>query len=64
MGVTSAKDIANEIPNVTITQAGDSAIQVTIRGITSSNTTEIGDPAVGLSCRRPCIPHVLRVLRH
>lgn len=47
MGVTSAKDLANEIPNVTITQAGDSAIQVTIRGITSSNTTEIGDPAVG-----------------
>ena len=46
-GVTSAKDLANEIPNVTITQAGDSAIQVTIRGITSTNTTEIGDPAVG-----------------
>ena len=47
MGVTSAKDLANEIPNVTITQSNDSAIQITIRGITSSNTTEIGDPAVG-----------------
>jgi iron complex outermembrane receptor protein len=47
MGVTSAKDLANEIPNVTIVQSNDSAIQVTIRGITSSNTTEIGDPAVG-----------------
>ncbi|MCX7217970.1 MAG: TonB-dependent receptor, partial [Burkholderiales bacterium] len=32
---------------VTITQSNDSAIQVTIRGITSTNTTEIGDPAVG-----------------
>ncbi len=46
-GVTSAKDLANEIPNVTIVQSNDSAIQVTVRGITSSNTTEIGDPAVG-----------------
>lgn len=47
MGVTSAKDLANEIPNVNIQQTGDSAVQITIRGITSSNTTEIGDPAVG-----------------
>ena len=47
MGVTSAKDLANEIPNVTIVQSNDSAVQITIRGITSSNTTEIGDPAVG-----------------
>ncbi len=47
LGVTSAKDLANEVPNVTIVQTNDSAIQVTIRGITSSNTTEIGDPAVG-----------------
>ncbi|TAJ70894.1 MAG: TonB-dependent receptor, partial [Gallionellaceae bacterium] len=47
LGVTSAKDLANEIPNVNIQQTGDSAVQITIRGITSSNTTEIGDPAVG-----------------
>lgn len=47
MGITSAKDLANEIPNVNIQQTGDSAVQITIRGITSSNTTEIGDPAVG-----------------
>ena len=47
MGITSAKDLGNEIPNVNIQQTGDSAVQITIRGITSSNTTEIGDPAVG-----------------
>ncbi|MFL6657000.1 MAG: TonB-dependent receptor [Massilia sp.] len=47
LGVTSAKDLGNEIPNVNIQQTGDSAVQITIRGITSSNTTEIGDPAVG-----------------
>jgi iron complex outermembrane receptor protein len=46
-GVTSAKDLANEIPNVSIRETNDSAVQITIRGITSSNTTEIGDPAVG-----------------
>ncbi|NHZ90537.1 TonB-dependent receptor plug domain-containing protein [Massilia sp. CCM 8733] len=47
MGITSAKDLASEIPNVTFQATGDSAVQITIRGITSSNTTEIGDPAVG-----------------
>ncbi|MDQ1815066.1 hypothetical protein RBA41_17350 [Massilia sp. CCM 9210] len=47
MGVTSAKDLANEIPYVTFQATGDSAVQITIRGVTSSNTTEIGAPAVG-----------------
>lgn len=47
LGITSAKDLANDIPNVNIQETGDSAIQITIRGISSTNTTEIGDPAVG-----------------
>ncbi len=47
LGITSAKDIANDIPNVNIQETNDAAIQITIRGITSTNTTETGDPAVG-----------------
>lgn len=47
-GVTSLRDLAGEIPNVAIENTGlDSAVQITIRGITSTNFTETGDPAVG-----------------
>lgn len=47
-GVTSLRDLAGEIPNVVIENTGlDSAVQITIRGITSTNFTETGDPAVG-----------------
>ena len=47
-GATSLKDLAGEIPNVVIENTGlDSAVQITIRGITSTNFTETGDPAVG-----------------
>jgi iron complex outermembrane recepter protein len=47
-GATSLADLAGEIPNVAIENTGlDSAVQITIRGITSTNFTETGDPAVG-----------------
>ncbi|WP_267874930.1 TonB-dependent receptor [Duganella callida] len=47
-GVTSLRDLNGDIPNVTIENTGqDSAVQITIRGITSTNFTETGDPAVG-----------------
>jgi iron complex outermembrane receptor protein len=47
-GATSLRDLAGEIPNVVIDNTGlDSAVQITIRGITSTNFTETGDPAVG-----------------
>jgi iron complex outermembrane receptor protein len=47
-GVTSLSDLSGEIPNVVIENTGlDSAVQITIRGITSTNFTETGDPAVG-----------------
>ena len=47
-GATSLKDLAGDIPNVVIQNTGlDSAVQITIRGITSTNFTETGDPAVG-----------------
>ena len=46
-GATSILDLANEIPNVTIDTGLDNGVQITIRGITSTNFTETGDPAVG-----------------
>ena len=48
-GVKNILDIGSLVPN---TQIGfsptDSGVQVTIRGITSNNFTEIGDPTVGI----------------
>jgi iron complex outermembrane receptor protein len=46
-GATSLRDLATEIPNVVIDQGLDNGIQITVRGITSTNFTETGDPAVG-----------------
>lgn len=46
-GATSIRDLANEIPNVVIDQGLDNGVQITVRGITSTNFTETGDPAVG-----------------
>ncbi|NHZ81788.1 TonB-dependent receptor plug domain-containing protein [Massilia sp. CCM 8695] len=47
-GAQSLRDLAGDIPNVVIENTGlDSAVQITIRGITSTNFTETGDPAVG-----------------
>jgi iron complex outermembrane receptor protein len=47
-GATSLRDLSGEMPNVVIENTGlDSAVQITIRGITSTNFTETGDPAVG-----------------
>jgi iron complex outermembrane recepter protein len=46
-GATNIRDLANEIPNVTIDTGLDNGVQITIRGITSTNFTETGDPAVG-----------------
>jgi iron complex outermembrane recepter protein len=47
-GATSLSDLSGEMPNVVIENTGeDSAVQITIRGITSTNFTETGDPAVG-----------------
>ena len=46
-GATNIRDLANEIPNVTIDAGLDNGVQITIRGITSTNFTETGDPAVG-----------------
>ncbi|MFP5389970.1 MAG: TonB-dependent receptor [Gammaproteobacteria bacterium] len=46
-GATSIRDLAGEIPNVVMDQGLDNGVQITVRGITSTNFTETGDPAVG-----------------
>ena len=47
-GITTLKGISGELPNVQMTEANDSAVQITIRGISATNFTEIGDPSAGL----------------
>jgi iron complex outermembrane receptor protein len=46
-GAVSLRDLSGEIPNVVMETGLDSGVQITIRGITSTNFTETGDPAVG-----------------
>jgi iron complex outermembrane receptor protein len=46
-GVVSLMDLSGEIPNVVMGAGLDSGVQITVRGITSTNFTETGDPAVG-----------------
>lgn len=48
-GVTSVKDIADLVPGLDISVASEQAAPViTMRGIRSTNITELGDPAVGV----------------
>ncbi len=48
-GVKDLRDISGLIPNVQLgLSPGDSGVQAAVRGVTSTNFTEIGDPAVGI----------------
>ncbi|MDD9853148.1 MAG: TonB-dependent receptor [Deltaproteobacteria bacterium] len=48
-GVQDALDLASLVPNMQVGHSpSDSGVQVTVRGITSNNFTELGDPAVGI----------------
>ncbi len=48
-GVNSVKDIANLVPGLDISTATDQAAPViSMRGVRSTNITELGDPAVGV----------------
>ena len=48
-GVNSVKDIANLVPGLDISTATDqSAPVISMRGVRSTNITELGDPAVGV----------------
>jgi iron complex outermembrane receptor protein len=48
-GVLDVRDLANLVPNMQVGfSPSDSGVQVAIRGITSNNFTELGDPTVGV----------------
>jgi len=48
-GVQDALDLASLVPNMQVGHSpSDSGVQVTVRGITSNNFTELGDPTVGI----------------
>ncbi|MFA0814062.1 TonB-dependent receptor plug domain-containing protein [Microbulbifer epialgicus] len=47
--IKNVRDLGNTIPNVDIAfEASQSAPVISMRGVRSTNTTEFGDPAVGL----------------
>jgi iron complex outermembrane receptor protein len=45
-GIKTVVDLANQVPALQITSSGAGAAQIFLRGIGSTNTTEVGDPAV------------------
>ncbi len=47
-GVADARDIGDLVPNMDVTfSPSDSGVQMTMRGVSSNNFTELGDPSVG-----------------
>ena len=46
-GVTSISDLSGDIPNVVMNPNLNGAVQITIRGVTSNDTSEISSPSVG-----------------
>ncbi len=42
------RGLSGKVPNLQISQGADSGVQINIRGVGSTNFTEVGDPAVGL----------------
>ena len=48
-GVQDVRDLGSLVPNMQVGfSPSDSGVQVTVRGITSNNFTELGDPSVGI----------------
>ncbi len=45
-GIKSVVDLSAQVPSLQITNSGGGASQIFMRGIGSSNVTEVGDPAV------------------
>ena len=43
-GVTDARALSQAVPNLALTESGD-AVRISIRGVTSTDTTEKGDPS-------------------
>lgn len=48
-GITSVAGLENQVPNIAIGRSYDGAVDLTIRGISSSDDSNKGDPAVALN---------------
>jgi iron complex outermembrane receptor protein len=47
-GITNIKDLSYQMPSLSIQNTDTNAPIITLRGIRSTNVTEVGDPAVGI----------------
>lgn len=47
-GITNIKDLSYLMPNLSIQNTDTAAPIITLRGVRSTNVTEVGDPAVGI----------------
>lgn len=47
-GIVDVRGLSGSVPNLQLSTGADSGVQISIRGVSSNNFTEIGDPAVGL----------------
>ncbi|MBB6254608.1 TonB-dependent receptor [Nitrospirillum iridis] len=48
-GVSSSTDLNNMVPGLAVGNNGSGSVQIAIRGIGSTNDTEVGDPAVAFN---------------
>ncbi|KXI26739.1 TonB-dependent receptor plug domain-containing protein [Paraglaciecola hydrolytica] len=44
-GITDPTNLQDQAPNISIDRAGSSGLQITIRGVSSTDNTEKGDPS-------------------
>lgn len=49
IGAHDVQSLADSIPTLVTSQGSDSAVQISMRGITSTNNTELGDPSVSFN---------------
>jgi iron complex outermembrane receptor protein len=49
VGAVNVKDLTDFVPTLDVTRTSQNAMQVTLRGVTSTNNTELGDPAVSFN---------------
>lgn len=49
IGATNLQDLVEAVPTIHTSRTNNGAVQITLRGITSTNNTELGDPAVSFN---------------
>lgn len=49
IGATNLQDLVSAVPTIHTSRTNNGAVQITLRGITSTNNTALGDPAVSFN---------------